>query len=160
MLQSGLSCYFLSFALPSRHLTRPSQYLLAPPPSYPEVSRNVGQNSLNLSIMFNTNSCPLTTLRHLFCPMKVMWPIFHNVDQLDSIHAAWRLKKNSTPKKISGSFSRTSYTSIPRACLLVPAFVTYCVCLSLFICLSSVSSRIRCSSVGHTTCLALMLMVT
>jgi hypothetical protein len=22
-----------------------------------------------------------------------MWPIFHNVDQLDSIHAAWRLKK-------------------------------------------------------------------
>ena len=40
-----------------------------------------------------------------------MWPIFHNVDQLDSIHAAWRLKKTlpapaSTPslinKKVSG----------------------------------------------------------
>ena len=26
-----------------------------------------------------------------------MWPIFHNVDQLDSIHAAWRLKKISPP---------------------------------------------------------------
>ena len=40
-----------------------------------------------------------------------MWPIFHNVDQLDSIHAAWRLKKAlptpaSTPSlsniKVSG----------------------------------------------------------
>ena len=32
-----------------------------------------------------------------------MWPIFHNVDQLDSIHAAWRLKKGaSSTKKVSG----------------------------------------------------------
>ena len=40
-----------------------------------------------------------------------MWPIFHNVDQLDSIHAAWRLKKliptaasnaSLSNKKVSG----------------------------------------------------------
>ena len=31
-----------------------------------------------------------------------MWPIFHNVDQLDSIHAAWRLKKPKSNSPVPG----------------------------------------------------------
>ena len=43
-----------------------------------------------------------------------MWPIFHNVDQLDSIHAAWRLKKSSTvTKKVSGLASVTGQAESP-----------------------------------------------
>ena len=44
---------------------------------------------------------------HGFCK-EIMWPIFHNVDQLDHIHAAWNLPDfGSTPVTggIGGSFS-------------------------------------------------------
>ena len=46
-----------------------------------------------------------------FCK-KILWPIFHNVDQLDQIHAAWNLSNNvnseSAKDKVSLDWNETS----------------------------------------------------
>lgn len=42
-----------------------------------------------------------------FCK-KVLWPIFHNVDQLDQIHAAWNLPTDMSSSKMSLDWNETS----------------------------------------------------
>ena len=87
--------------------------LLSPPP---------------LSVLLPSFSSPFSLLTPSFFLIsifpKVMWPIFHNVDQLDSIHAAWRLKKSSTvTKKVSGIASVTNQieSSTPPTVFSAPA---------------------------------------
>ena len=42
-----------------------------------------------------------------FCKM-ILWPIFHNVDQLDQIHAAWYLPSEVSSAKVSLDWNETS----------------------------------------------------
>ncbi len=48
---------------------------------------------------------------HGYCK-EVMWPIFHNVDQLDHIHAAWHVQKISKAKLQGGTGKRGIGVSI------------------------------------------------
>lgn len=56
---------------------------------------------------------------HGYCK-QILWPLFHNVDQIDSIHSVWKL----TVGKYGGARGRTRTTSAGAAAASSPANAT------------------------------------